>query len=474
MVSDAARVLNQEEAKCNSVADGTVLAAAQLLLTASEESSGEKGTSVGAGADVRRMVEKLVAGEVGRGKNAEEVYLQVQQVAKHVGSRICTPRDMVICTMNFSKVRIVLRLRHRLKRTLTFVHFSQGALPALRLRQALTALYRAADPSYTPSADEQAHQESGEGELWDSCIENQTKAFVAPPNGKGRAGLALDIEKLTIKWKAGERGAKIQKGGFGYVYFGVYDASSFAGPAQKNVQVVVKLPTDDEDAVRAFEREGQINERIASFGGMRGVAEYLGYVDVSGVEESSLPAGVGGKKALVWRQVMGKTLDTYFDRRGGMSPMLAKTLEVRASAPVKLPTGDLSYIKTDLATKVMGHALLTLIEMHEKQIIHRDLKPQNLMLVESDIEQPFRLIDMGSALLKGQTPLMDDYTEIYAPPEAPDPDKLRPDAYDVYTIGIIGLRCLMPALLAGEAGVQTLGKVTCSELPASDHDFRKW
>ena len=58
-----------------------------------------------------------------------------------------------------------------------------------------------------------------------------------------------------------------------------------------------------------------------------------------------------------------------------------------------------------------------------------------------------------SALIAGQQPLMDDYTEIYAPPEAPQPDAGRPDAYDIYTVGIIGLRCLMPALLAGEAGV---------------------
>jgi len=32
--------------------------------------------------------------------------------------------------------------------------------------------------------------------------------------------------------------------------------------------------------------------------------------------------------------------------------MLAKTLDVHASAPVKLPSGDLSYIKINLATKV--------------------------------------------------------------------------------------------------------------------------
>ena len=68
-------------------------------------------------------------------------------------------------------------------------------------------------------------------------------------------------------------------------------------------------------------------------------------------------------RMLVWRQVMGKTLDTYFDRRGGMSPVLARTLGVQASPPVKLPSGQLSYIKVDLSINVMGHALLTLLTL---------------------------------------------------------------------------------------------------------------
>jgi len=200
--------------------------------------------------------------------------------------------------------------------------------------------------------DEPVDGEISSSGIDDSVADEVDVHFVAPPNGKGRAGVELDIGKLSIKWKAGERGSQMQKGGFGYVYFGSYDASDFAGAAHSDVKVVVKLPTADEDAVCAFEREALINQRIASFGGMSGVAEYLGSVDLSGVDSSLLPAAVGGTKGLVWRQVMGKTLDSYFDRRGGMSPMLATTLDVRASAPVKLPgTGDLSYIKVDLATK---------------------------------------------------------------------------------------------------------------------------
>ncbi len=58
-----------------------------------------------------------------------------------------------------------------------------------------------------------------------------------------QAGVALDVANLAIKWKSGERGNKMAKGGFGWVYFGAYDASDFAGAAYKDVKVVVKLPT---------------------------------------------------------------------------------------------------------------------------------------------------------------------------------------------------------------------------------------
>jgi hypothetical protein len=46
-----------------------------------------------------------------------------------------------------------------------------------------------------------------------------------------------------------------------------------------------------------------------------------------------------------------------------MSPVLARTLGVQASPPVKLPSGQLSYIKVDLSINVMGHALLTLLTL---------------------------------------------------------------------------------------------------------------
>ena len=317
----------------------------------------------------------------------------------------------------------------------------------------------------------------------------------ANPFGRGRGGAAakgvtgrgantaasakLDASKFNIKWRA-NGGTQMKSGGFGYVYLGTYDARENPDAARNDVKVVVKLPTEDPDAVAAFNSEGAINQKIASCGGMAGVAEFMGTVDLAPVA-AQLPPGIGANYGLVFKQVQGKTLDTFFDRGGGMSPVLANTLNVRNSPPVKISlmlqgqrNEQLAYIKTDLCKRVMGEALLPLVQLHEQGIIHRDMKPQNIMLVENDQVSPFRVIDFGSAIFQGQNILMDDYTEIYAPPEAPTPDSRRPDAYDIYTIGIIGLRCLMPSLVAGEAGVQTFGKVTCAEFPANNYDFRAW
>ena len=289
----------------------------------------------------------------------------------------------------------------------------------------------------------------------------------------GGADAELDANKLNIRWRAGG-GGQMMQGGFGFVYLGTYDARASADAARNDIKIVVKVPTTDPDAVAAFESEMKVNQAIASAGGIDGVAEFLGVVDLSPIQQQLPPNRFGTNYGLVWTQVQGKTLDTFFDRGGGMSPILANTLNVRNSPPVQLGEGQLAFIKIDLCKRVMEEALKPLVALHDQGIIHRDLKPQNLMLLDKDKAAPFRVIDFGSAVLKGQSIVMDDYTEIYAPPEAPSPDSKRPDAYDIYTIGVIGLRCLMPSLLAGELGVQTFGRVTCSEFPQANYDFRAW
>lgn len=285
-------------------------------------------------------------------------------------------------------------------------------------------------------------------------------------------GSVLDVSKLSVVWRAGG-GSTMFAGGFGFVFAGTYDTRTNPDAVRKDIKVVVKLPTTDPDAVTAFQREGEINKMIASYGGLPGVADFLGTVDLSPIQ-GRLPPGVGSNQGLVWSKVEGKTLNTFFDRGGGMSPVLATTLSVSNSEPVKLRDGSLVYIKRELCRQVLGEALLPVAALHSKGIIHRDLKPQNIMVVERDRNAPFRIIDFGSAVTKGQQPFMDDLSEIYAPPEAPTPDRSNPEGYDIYTVGIIGLRVLLPSLVAGEAGIATLGNVCTIEIPKDDYDLTKW
>jgi hypothetical protein len=108
--------------------------------------------------------------------------------------------------------------------------------------------------------------------------------------------------------------------------------------------VVVKLPTTDPDAIKTFEGEMAVNKKLAAYGRLPGVAEFVGTVDLRPIERQ-LPSGLGGRTGLVWVAVQGKTLDTFFDRGGGMSPILASTLGVKESPPTRTAAGEVVYIK---------------------------------------------------------------------------------------------------------------------------------
>mmetsp|Transcript_35426 Transcript_35426/g.85570 ORF Transcript_35426/g.85570 Transcript_35426/m.85570 type:complete len:355 (-) Transcript_35426:92-1156(-) len=187
----------------------------------------------------------------------------------------------------------------------------------------------------------------------------------------------------------------------------------------------------------------------------------------------SFRLGLAAGRALCggWSRVRRST--TFFDRGGGMSPVVANTLNIRSEPPTKIK-GGVVYIKTALCEKVLGESLLPLAQLHERGIIHRDLKPRNIMLSERTPNTPLCIIDFGSAVTKGNRPFMNDYTEVYAPPEAPVPDGGNPFSYDIFTLGIVGLRVLMPSLIAGENGIATLGKVCVAEIPSYNYDIKAW
>jgi hypothetical protein len=94
----------------------------------------------------------------------------------------------------------------------------------------------------------------------------QQQAANLQQNNQVGGGVALDAEKLNIKWRQGG-GTTMQKGGFGYAYFGTYDARPNPEATPRDIAVVCKLPTTDQDAINAFRSELEINAKIASYGG---------------------------------------------------------------------------------------------------------------------------------------------------------------------------------------------------------------
>eukprot|EP00283_Hemiselmis_rufescens_P015129 CAMPEP_0173436844 /NCGR_PEP_ID=MMETSP1357-20121228/17371_1 /TAXON_ID=77926 /ORGANISM="Hemiselmis rufescens, Strain PCC563" /LENGTH=384 /DNA_ID=CAMNT_0014401991 /DNA_START=1 /DNA_END=1155 /DNA_ORIENTATION=+ len=281
----------------------------------------------------------------------------------------------------------------------------------------------------------------------------------------------MDATKFKVAWRQGG-GTMMQKGGFGYVFFGTYDATPNPNAKPVLVEVCIKLPNEDPDSVTAHKGETEINRKVAQDGGIPGVADFIGTVDLNPIA-AQLPPGIGSTQGIVWRVIKGKTLDNFFDTAGGMSPVVANTLNIRSEPPTKIK-GGVTYIKTQLCEKVMGETLLPLAQLHERGIIHRDLKPRNIMLSQQTPTNPLVIIDFGSAVEKGKRPFMNDYTEVYAPPEAPLPDGGNPFSYDIFTVGIVGLRVLMPSLIAGENGIATLGRVCVSEIPSYNYDLRAW
>lgn len=244
-----------------------------------------------------------------------------------------------------------------------------------------------------------------------------------------KTGDDMDATRFKVAWRQGG-GTMMQQGGFGYVFFGSYDATPNPQARQLSINVCIKLPNEDPDSVKAHYQEIEINRKIAADGGIPGVADFIGTVDLKPIT-AQLPPGIGATDGMVWRTVQGKTLDNFFDRGGGMSPVLANVLKVTDSSPTKIK-GGVVYIKTGLCRNVLGRSLIPLAALHERGIIHRDLKPKNIMLAEKDPVNPLCIIDFGSAVNKGEKPFMNDFTAVYAPPEAPFPDRSKPESYDIY------------------------------------------
>ncbi len=84
-----------------------------------------------------------------------------------------------------------------------------------------------------------------------------------------------------------------------------------------------------------------------------------------------------------------------------------------------------------------------LAHLHARAMYHRDLKPANLLVLP---DHTVKLVDFGIARVegKGRLTMADSRmgTAAYCPPEWIQPDKLLPQQWDLYALGVVLLEML--------------------------------
>ena len=118
---------------------------------------------------------------------------------------------------------------------------------------------------------------------------------------------------------------------------------------------------------------------------------------------------------------------------------LYSTLKCR-ERPLQAKNG---VLRPELCRNVMGQMLIAVLQMQEKGIMHRDIKPSNTLVVPNDPEHTLKIIDFGSSCDWGSIEkrgLREATCDpMYAPPEQ-KLQLLNPDKFDVFSVGMIGIR----------------------------------
>jgi len=131
--------------------------------------------------------------------------------------------------------------------------------------------------------------------------------------------------------------------------------------------------------------------------------------------------------------------------------------------------------------KVMAEMLQGLILMQEKGIMHRDIKPSNTVVTPNDPKHQIKIIDFGSCcdwsdpLKMG---LMDATNDpMYCAPEQ-TLNFVGPGKFDVFSVGMTGLRCLFPIFQRGTATTEWPGGrfqyFAEREFPKSGYNLEAW
>jgi Protein kinase domain len=241
----------------------------------------------------------------------------------------------------------------------------------------------------------------------------------------------LDTASIQVDWGSPDR-----RGSFGKVWFGTESTTGTA--------VVIKCPVESAKARTLWDVEQHVNSKLAravvTVGSQERVAEYLGKIIVP--RDAELAGGVS-RIGLVWRRVgLGETLEDFL--QNNRIPELEGVMRRTGTATTPW-TGRL---RVELAERVLVELVELLRVLDVSGIVHRDIKPDNIV-VDIDGKAPLRCIDFGSScdwgspFKKGLTTATCD--PIYSAPER-RLNLMAAKKYDVYSVGLIVLRCLWPSL----------------------------
>lgn len=245
------------------------------------------------------------------------------------------------------------------------------------------------------------------------------------PSHRPPQALYINSDDLSIQWLEPNF-----TGSFGHVYFG--------RDTRTGQDVVVKCPIDEPLARSLYSTEKYVNTKLKNSRVQpRRWAEYLGEVVVPRDEVSA--EGVA-RIGLVWkREGGGETLEEML-RRGDFV-QLSRLLGVKHTLPGVA-------IRRELFTGVVWWLLIMLKDLQALGLYHRDIKPRNI-IVTNDPGAPLKAIDFGSTV-DWKTPFKRGLSiatcdETYGPPERKI-NIFAASRYDIYAVGLLGLRVLLPSL----------------------------
>jgi len=213
-------------------------------------------------------------------------------------------------------------------------------------------------------------------------------------------------------------------GSFGDVWFGAH--------IESGVPVVLKAAKPLDLAVKLLDQEIYVSKKL------RSVADNL---------QTSVPwptfrecIEYKSKPVIVWDKAgQGCTLQQYICEM--------PINQICSALGTSCTAGNI--IQVALFKRVVGELLRAIVLLQENGIYHRDIKPENIIVDEADPDAPLKLIDFGSSV-DWNTPFKRGLgtatcDPLYAAPEQRI-NLVYPDRFDVYSVGIIGLQCLVPQL----------------------------